>query len=93
MKFLKLPAFKNSGKMFSRLERETILVWGVMLVFVGAVLLIIWSGYLFYSTVINFKRPEKVVKKIVVIDPEEIAEVIRLLDERQQKFEEILERQ
>ena len=77
-------------KKFIRIPRQEFLLWGTVAVFVLLLTLIAWDGYLFYSTVFKERARGAGVTSREVINAEEIDEVIKLLDEREERFEEIL---
>lgn len=91
MKFPRWGEFNiRQGIKFRGLSREEILVWGTVTILFFLVAIILWDGYLFYHTTIRKRVPGALVKKAVTLSPEEIEEVVNLLDERKQKFDELL---
>ncbi len=95
LKLFQLTSIMNflRGGFKSRVSRDDIVVWGVMALVLLLALVILWDAVLFLATVI--REREVAESEIIVVSPlrgEELDEAIRLLDKRQEEFDEILAR-
>lgn len=90
---MKLPQFLGNliakTKAF-RFTRENLTVWGVAALGCLFALVLFWDGYLFYQIVVKGREAARPLEKRITLTGEEIDGVVRLLDEREQKFNEIL---
>lgn len=75
-----------------RLGRDDIMVLGIIILFLflGAVLFA--DGYLFYQTVFKKEGASSVIKNSSVLTTADVEDAVKLFDERQKKFDEILAR-
>jgi len=78
--------------LFQKIKGDNLIFWGVIFLIVLFIALLMLDGYIFYSSVIG-KREIAVISEPPAssLSPKELDEVINLLDERQKKFEKILE--
>ena len=74
-----------------RLSREDIVVYGIFAIILIFTALIFGDGYLFYQTVVVPDSIEIFSPKVSFFSEEQVNEVIRLLDEREDKFKTLLE--
>lgn len=92
---LGLPEFNKIlervfSKNKSRLTRENVMVWGVLLAGVLAVLVILWDAVVFVASVAAERERAEVRAGVQPLRAGEIDEVIKLLDGRKEKFDELL---
>lgn len=87
---LSIP-FLNRGRYFaSTLKRDDVVFGGVVAAFFLFLFLLGFAAYLFYSTVMVEREELAGVVRGEIIQGKDIDEVVKILDERAQKSEEIL---
>lgn len=84
-----IPGRRKGGLQFSR---EDFVFWGVVSVFSLTLSLVLLDGYIFFQTLFQEREEVMAVGTFEKISPEYIEEVMRILDEREKKFNEILAR-
>lgn len=84
--------FRLSGRSLRKLNfsRKDVIFYGVLAVFVLILSLTMWDGFVFYQTLFEERGEVQVVSSFEKISSEDIDEVVRILDEREKKFKEIL---
>lgn len=91
LKFNNWFAFRGAKKHTLRLSHEDILFWGSVFILVLFLALVLVDGYMFYQSVTLQRKVTYALEyKPKTILSQDLDEVIKLLDERQKKFEEIL---
>jgi len=73
----------------ARLRRSDIIFWGVMGLGVILAVLLVLDGYVFYQVFFG-QRMETEIQRITDFPAEELNQLIKLLDERQEKLKEVL---
>lgn len=75
-----------------RISREDVLVWGILFSCLLLGVFLLWDGFLFYNTVMVGRESVASGRKAPALDAEEIDKVLGVLEEREKKFNEILNR-
>lgn len=73
-----------------RFTRENLTVWGIVALACLFAFVLFWDGYLFYRTVVKGREGAPPLEKRTILTSTELDEVVRLLDERRARFNEIL---
>lgn len=93
MNFFSFNLLKNvSGTRLPKIGRDELLVWGVLALIIFLAVLIIWDAYLFYSTLQESRRRSEIAVPSGGVLAKDLAEALRILDERQAKLEPLLKR-
>ena len=73
----------------SRLGCEDVLIWGTVALAFLLSILIFWDGYLFYQTILGERERAEITMRPPAVNRAKVEEIIKLLDERQQRFEQM----
>lgn len=80
----------SADKKKTRWTRDEVFVMGVLFLPLLLVALLVWDGYIFYKIVLVPHGDTPPAKKSSVISSSEVKDIIKLLDARQEKFNELL---
>lgn len=72
-------------------ERGDFIFWGIIIVVSLAMLLFLGEGYILYQESFQKKIPISPVVSVPPFSSQELDEIIKVIDERQGKFNEVLE--
>lgn len=88
---IRVPTLGGISARLGKIRRRHLIGCAFGILAIMAAFLILTDGYLFYTTVVSLQAPQAVsAPKHSLLSSRDIDEVIRLLDARQQKLEEIL---
>jgi len=88
--FLKKLLPHRKGAELSHVTLMDIVWWGFISLIVFFLAVILWNAYFFYSRIVVESKKDIVVQERISIVSEDVDEILRILDERQKKFDEIL---
>ena len=74
----------------SRVTNQDVLVWGIFFGGIFLLLLILWDGYIFNETLNREFAPQVMTPKTRQLSKEDLDEVIKIMDEREKEFQQIL---
>ena len=72
------------------MSREDIVIYGIFAALFLFAALLLWDGYLFYRTTVRKDNQEIFLSPSSPFSENQVDEVIRLLDEREEKFRTLL---